>query len=100
MLQPDGRRLLQIIGKVMPEESDASAAKGILSPEEMMAAIDALMGAAAQEEAAQKAAREKASNHGETPPRSDAISLRRRSQPFVEMLRRAQSAGEPVVWGA
>lgn len=99
MLQPDGRRVLQIIGKVRPEESDAAAAKGILSPEEMTAAIGALLEAVAHEEVARKAAHDKALSHGETPPRSEAISLRRRSRPFVDMLRRAQTAGEPVVWG-
>ena len=30
----------------------------------------------------------------------DPVALRQRLWPLVEMLRRAQAAGEPVVWGA
>lgn len=99
MLQPDGRRLLEIIGKVTPEDNDTTAAKGILPPEQMAGAISALLAAVAHEEAAQKAAREDALSRGATPPRFEAISLRRRTQPFLDMLHRAQTAGEPVVWG-
>lgn len=99
MLQPDGRRLLEIIGKVASEDSDAAAAKGILPPEQMTAAIGALLAAVAHEEAAQKSARDEALSRGAAAPRFEAISLRRRSQPFLDMLRRAQTAGHPVVWG-
>lgn len=99
MLQPDGRRLLEIIGKVTPEDKETAATLGILPPEQMAAAISALLTAVAHEEAAQKAARDEALRRGVTPPRFEAISLRRRTQPFLDMLRRAQAAGQPVVWG-
>ncbi len=99
MLQPDGRRLLEIIGKITPENNESVVEKGILAPEQMADAISALLAAVLHEEAKQKAAREDALSCGATPPRFEAISLRRRTQPFLDMLRRAQTAGHPVVWG-
>jgi regulator of protease activity HflC (stomatin/prohibitin superfamily) len=92
MLEPNGRRVLEIIGK----EPDP---KGIILPEQMPAAVAALEAAIAQEEADQKAMIEEARAKGETPPRFDAISLRQRAVPFLEMLRRCEKAGKEIVWG-
>jgi hypothetical protein len=93
MLQPNGRRLLQIIGK------DGTPTKGILLPGQMPAAIAALEGAIAQEEAALKAAQAEAAEHGEDLPRTDAVSLRQRAVPFIDMLRRCEKAGKEIIWG-
>ena len=93
MLQANGRRLLQIIGK-----SDTPS-KGILLPEQMPAAIAALEAAIAREEAALKAAQAEAAERGEDPPRFEGISLRQRTVPFIEMLRRCEKAGKEIVWG-
>ena len=92
MLEPNGRRVLEIIGK------DAQP-KGIILPEQMPAAVDALEAAIAKEEADQKAMIEEAKSKGETPPRFDAISLRQRAVPFLDMLRRCEKAGQEIVWG-
>jgi uncharacterized protein DUF1840 len=92
MLEPNGRRVLQIIGK------DAQP-KGIILPEQMPAAVAALEAAIAREEADQKAMIEEAKAKGETPPRFDAISLRQRAVPFLDMLRRCEKAGQEIVWG-
>lgn len=92
MLEPNGRRVLEIIGK------DAGP-KGIILPEAMPAAIAALEGAIAQEEAQQKAAVEEARAKGEAAPRFEAVSLRQRAVPFLDMLRRASQAGKEIVWG-
>jgi regulator of protease activity HflC (stomatin/prohibitin superfamily) len=92
MLEPNGRRVLQIIGK------DAQP-KGIILPEQMPAAVGALEAAIAKEEADQKAMVDEAKAKGETPPRFDAISLRQRAVPFLDMLRRCEKAGEEIVWG-
>ena len=35
----------------------------------------------------------------ETPPRPDAISLRQRATPFIDMLRRCEKDGTEIVWG-
>jgi hypothetical protein len=91
MLQPNGKRLLQIIGK--------GGARGIILPEQMPAAIAALEAAIAQEEAALKAAQAQATEKGEDLPRSDAVLLRQRAVPFIDMLRRCHAADKEIVWG-
>jgi len=92
MLEPNGRRVLEIIGK------DAGP-KGIILPEQMPGAIMALESAVAKEESDQKALAEEAKAKGETPPRFDNVSLRQRAVPFLDMLRRCEKAGAEVVWG-
>jgi hypothetical protein len=96
MLQPNGRRVLEIIGK---DTQPGSGDQGIIPPEQMPAAIAALEAAIAKEETAQKAAVAAALARNETPPRFEAISLRQRALPFIEMLRRCQQAGHEIVWG-
>ena len=88
MLEPNGRQVLQIIGK-------DPAPKGIVEPGQMAPAILALEAAIARDEADQKQAQGK----GEKAVRGDGISLRQRAVPFVDMLRRAEQAGEDIVWG-
>jgi hypothetical protein len=92
MLEPNGRRVLEIIGK------DAGP-KGIVLPEEIPAAVAALEAAIAKEEADQKALAQEAKARGETPPRFDVVSLRQRAVPFVDMLKRCGAAGKEIVWG-
>lgn len=96
MLQPNGRRVLEIIGK---DTQPGSGDQGIILPEQMSAAIAALEAAIAKEETDQKAAVAAALAGNETPPRFEAISLRQRALPFIEMLRRCQQAGHEIVWG-
>lgn len=92
MLEPNGRRVLEIIGK------DAGP-KGIILPAEMPAALQALDAAIQREEAEQKAAIEEARAKGQVPPRFEAVSLRQRAVPFIDMLKRASGAGKEIVWG-
>lgn len=96
MLQPNGRRLLDIIGK---DTQVGTGDKGIILPDQMPAAIAALEAAIASEEAEQKAAQSAALVHQQTAPRFEAISLRQRALPFIEMLRRCEKAGDEIVWG-
>ena len=91
MLEPNGRQMLEIIGK----SDSASGVKGILLPAQMPAAIAALEAAVAQEEQTQRDAQER----GETPPRTEGISLRQRAVPLIEMLRRCHKADKEIVWG-
>ena len=93
MLEPNGRRVLQLIGKHSPE------GKGILLPEQMPAAIEALQAAIAKEEAEHQAARDDALARGETPPEHEGVSLRQRATPFIDMLRRCHAAKKEIVWG-
>lgn len=92
MLEPNGRRVLEIIGK-------DPGPKGIVLPEEMPQAMKALDAAIEREEAEQKAAIEEAKAKGQVPPRFEAVSLRQRAVPFIDMLRRASAAGKEIVWG-
>ena len=92
MLEPNGRRVLQVIGK------DAGP-QGIIQPEEMPGAIKALESAIAREEAEQQAAVEEAKANGQVPPKFDAVTLRQRALPFIDMLRRCEKAGKEIVWG-
>lgn len=93
MLEPNGRRVLEIIGK------DAGP-KGIILPEEMPGATAALERAITREEQEQKAAIEEAKANGQVPPRFDGgVSLRQRAVPFLDMLKRCSAAGKEIVWG-
>jgi Domain of unknown function (DUF1840) len=84
MLEPNGRRILEIIGK------DAGAT-GIILSEQMPAAIAAIEAAIALEE----------SRDPETddPLHGDAPGLRQRAMPFIDMLKRNHKANTEVVWG-
>jgi hypothetical protein len=93
MLQPNGRRVLEIIGK------EAQTGKGIILPEQMPAAVAALEAAIAQEDADRAAAVAQALANHEAPPRFEAISLRQRALPFIDMLHRCEQAGHEIVWG-
>ena len=92
MLEPNGRRVLEIIGK-------DPGPKGIIQPQEMPAAISALEAAVDREEAEQHAAIEEAKAKGEVPPSFEPISLRQRTVPFIDMLRRCARADANIVWG-
>lgn len=84
MLGPNGDQLLRLIGR-------EPQAKGILEPQAMFAAIADLQQAIADEEA-QRADDKK-------PQPADRVGLRQRMWPMIEMMKRAQAAGEPIVWG-
>ncbi len=90
MLEPNGRRVLEIIGK------DAGP-KGIILPEQMPAALAALEQAIAADEAAGKAPAE--TDDDATTQPAATVSLRQRVVPFVDMLKRCSAAGKEVVWG-
>ncbi len=95
MLEPNGRQVLTLIGKADP----ASLAKGILQPADMPAAIAALEQAVAQDEQARQQREQEAKAAGEHLARTDAVSLRQRAAPFIDMLRRCHKAEKEIVWG-
>ena len=92
MLEPNGRRVLEIIGK--PAE-----AKGIVRPEQMEAALAALQAAIVLDDAARQAAIDDAQARGDPPPPLDPVSLRQRCVPFIDMLKRSRKEGHDIVWG-
>ncbi len=92
MLEPNGRRVLEVMGK------DAGPT-GIILPEHMQSAMHALTTAVSQEEAEQQTAIDQAKSKGEIPPRFEAVSLRKRAWPLVEMLQRCMKENAPITWG-
>lgn len=90
MLSAHAQALLQHIGK-------SSDAKGILTPEEMPAALSALKSLPGEEPPAPQA------TDGDgpeiDPPDEVAIDLRRRAWPLIQMIEAAHAAKEPIVWG-
>ena len=95
MLQPNGESILKIIGK-----GEASQLKqGILLPEDMAPAITALQAAVAREEKARAEVVQAAHDKGQAPPPAQAVSLRQRSLPFIQMAQRCLDAKKEIVWG-
>ncbi len=93
MLQANGQRILALIGK------DEQAASGIVLPSQMAEAIVALEAAVSQEEQSHQKLRQQAESQGEAAPRFEPISLRQRSLPFLDMLRRSLRENQEIVWG-
>ena len=83
MLEPDGKHVLEAIGK-------SPGAQGIILAADIPAAISALQAAIAKEERASKA-------EGVEP--LDGPGLRQRAVPFIDMLRLNQKSGDDIVWG-
>ncbi|WBY03775.1 DUF1840 domain-containing protein [Ramlibacter tataouinensis] len=92
MLEPNGRRVLEIIGK-------EPGPQGIIEPPQMPGAIAALEAAIAREEAEQQALVDEARAKGQVPPTFAEVSLRQRALPFIDMLKRCEKAGKDIVWG-
>lgn len=97
LLEPHGRRLLEIIGK-------EPGARGIVTAAQIPAAIAALEAAVAEEErrlaeAGQTADADEPSSTGHDGKERDTVTLRQRAAPFIDMLRRSAAEGHDVVWG-
>ena len=90
MLGPQGEQFLRAIGR-------EPAPRGILEPADMAAALTALQRAIELDDS--ERAQQPADEAVLEAAGQDPVSLRRRLWPMVEMIRRAQSAEAPVVWG-
>jgi len=96
MLEPNGDRVLEIIGK-------DRGSKGIILPEQMPAAVAALESAMVLDEPPAGSSAGTPANpskkSGDAWKQSDAVSLRQRVAPFIEMLKRCHAAKKEIVWG-
>ncbi len=108
--QDVAERILRIIGKSVQ-------AKGVILPEQMPAAMNALKAAIDSEAKLQSQPQSKAldETQGTAPAKPTApesgrsehdgdadepsVSLKQRAFPFLEMLRDAHSAGKEITWG-
>ncbi len=86
MNQGPAERILGIIGK-------QPGRQGIIEPADMQRAIAALQAAVEEDERARAAG--PAAEGGS----AQAIGLRQRAWPFVQLLKRSLAADTPVVWG-
>jgi hypothetical protein len=86
MLGPNGDQMLRLLGR-------EPTAKGIVDVEQLAPAVAALRAAVRDDEA-----RAEADTDEETPGRN-AVTLRQRLWPVIEMFERALEAKQPVVWG-
>lgn len=93
MTEPVGDRILRLIGR-------EPCPKGILQADDLPAALAALQAAIEADEALRRAASDGDDEEAAAEVASrDRISLRQRAWPFVETMKRAQAAGEDIVWG-
>ncbi len=106
MMGPQGDQLLRLLGREPAAQGifEAAALPGLVLA--LKAAIDAeearLAAAAAAVDTAPRAG-----DCGADPDEGDtmaaglnAVALRQRAWPLLEMFKRASEAGKPVVWGA
>lgn len=97
LLEPQGRQILQIIGK-------APASTGIVTAAQIPAALAALEAAVAADEARLREAKA-AAEAGEADQDAlqedgrDAVRLHQRAAPFLDVLRRSLKEECDVVWG-
>lgn len=89
LLGPNGDQLLRLLGR-------EPAAKGILEPADMADARQRLQAALAQAEADAARATE---DGGDDEQARQAVGLRQRLWPVLQMIERAQAADEAIVWG-
>lgn len=96
MLEPNGRQILEIIGK-------STDAKGIILPEQMPIALEKLEQAVQADlllrENIKKALAKGEEVDSSNPLLKEAISLQQRALPFMDMLKRSIQSQTNVVWG-
>lgn len=90
MLATNGDQMLHLIGK-------EPAPQGVITVEQMPAAIAALEAAVLAHEAAQAGREQNPALAEEV--QGDSVMLRQRAAPFIELLRCSAQAGKDVVWG-
>ena len=93
MLQPNAEELLRIIGK-------PAGPSGIITAAQAGAAIAALKAEIQRREALREAP--PPANADDEPgdaAKDEAVSLRHRAAPFMDMLAQSSAAGKDVVWG-
>lgn len=89
MLQINAEQMLRIIGK-------EPSVQGIVTVEQIPAAIAALESAVAAHETAQLTSDTATASEN---VEGDGVMLRQRAAPFIELLRSSAEAGKNVVWG-
>ena len=89
MLGPNGDQLLRLLGR-------EPAASGIFEAADLPVLRRQIEAAVADAEAA---AGQGSGGSDEDERKREAVGLRQRLWPMVQMMERAAAAGEPIVWG-
>jgi Domain of unknown function (DUF1840) len=92
VMEPVGSELLRVIGK-------EPAPRGIIEPASMPSAIKAIEMAIAREEGQPSQAVADTAELSTELSRDEAVTLRQRAWPLVEMMKRAQLENANIVWG-
>ena len=97
MLEPNGRQILQIIGK------DPDEPHGIVTIAQIPAAIAKLEVAVVEDDEKGNSPEANAAvaakgDEEEEVTAGESVGLRQRAVPFLDMLRRSQAEGNDVVW--
>lgn len=92
MLEPSGKQVLTIVGK------DPSG-PGIILPEQMPGAVQALRDAIFEDEAEHQRECQEALARGDEQPDRDRITLRARALPFIDLLQHSMRENTEVIWG-
>lgn len=91
MLKQDAEKVLEVWGKPL-------AQPGIVTPEALSAAIDALLNEAQLQEQAHHDAVERAKAEDEAPPPPPPVSFRVRIEPLVRALKHCLREEVPLTW--
>ena len=93
MLQPNAEELLKIIGK-------AAGPTGIITVAQANAAIAAIQAEIQRRETLHEAPPPVAADaDSNDAAKEEAVSLRHRAAPFLDMLRQSSAEGKDIVWG-
>lgn len=93
MLQPNAEELLKIIGK-------AAGPTGIITVAQANAAIAAIQAEIQRRETLHEAPPPVAADaDANDAAKEEAVSLRHRAAPFLDMLRQSSAEGKDIVWG-
>lgn len=92
MLEANARHLLEIMGKT-------PGAQGIVTVDQMPAALAALEAAVRQEAAHRHNGDEHAQEAHEEDAERQHVSLHQRAAPLIDMIKRSHAEGQDVVWG-
>jgi hypothetical protein len=92
MTTPVGDRLLRVLGR-------EPQAQGIFLATDLPALMQVLELAIEHEEQERQRLEADCEANGQPTPPREAVSLRQRAWPLIEMMRRSQGAGKDIVWG-
>ena len=92
MLEPNGKQVLTIVGK------DPSG-PGIILPDQMPGAVQALRDAIFEDEAEHQRECQEALARGDEQPDRDRVTLRVRAAPFIDLLQHSMREHAEVIWG-